>query len=476
MTKTFLLFLIIFIEGYVVLACELLAIRELIPFVGSGTETISIVISAVLLPLAVGYHWGGRAYRHHRAGARHKGSKARSVRKLLLRNMLVALLILTPGLSYVVMERFFNLLDWAGVTHRLAQTPLYSLLFLVVPMFLLGQTVPLVSNYFSSRRLSEITGWMLFISTIGAFLGSVFSTIVLMMAIGVHKTVIVTLGLLALLVILLAKRARYERIAGIALLGVIFLLNGDYVMAGRHIVSNNAYNTISITDAPDGTKLFMVNRSIASRIGPNNETYDYVKYLESMVLNYDYQSARPRDILVIGAGGFTFGHSDFYNSYTYVDIDPAIKKAAEGHFLHQRLGRNKTFAPVAARAFIRNHDRAYDMILVDVYTNAQSMPMECTTREFLLDLKKLLKPDGMLAVHAGVSPVFEDAFSIRYHNTFASVFPAYTRQVMGAYNPWPDGKRPPQMNIVLYLYFNRALSEDRGIYTDDKNSYSLDRP
>jgi hypothetical protein len=38
MSKTRLFFLVILIEGYVVLACELLAIRQLIPFVGSGTE------------------------------------------------------------------------------------------------------------------------------------------------------------------------------------------------------------------------------------------------------------------------------------------------------------------------------------------------------------------------------------------------------------------------------------------------------
>ena len=42
------------IEGYVVLAVELLAIRQLTPYVGNATDTVAIVIAAVLLPLAFG--------------------------------------------------------------------------------------------------------------------------------------------------------------------------------------------------------------------------------------------------------------------------------------------------------------------------------------------------------------------------------------------------------------------------------------
>lgn len=75
MNKTQLLFLVILIEGYVVLATELLAIRTLIPFIGSGTETISIIISAVLLPLAFGYHVGGNAFKKTYAKAKVKNKK-----------------------------------------------------------------------------------------------------------------------------------------------------------------------------------------------------------------------------------------------------------------------------------------------------------------------------------------------------------------------------------------------------------------
>lgn len=169
LNKTSFLFLVIFIEGYVVLASELLAIRLLVPFVGSGTEIVSIIVSAVLLPLAIGYHMGGKAFKKHYHKRAQAGKASRSVRRILGRNILIALTILSLGLSYLFLELFFLKMAVWGIHNRLLQTAIYCLLFLVVPVYILGQTVPLVSNYFSRRKLSEITGVMLFFSTTGSF-------------------------------------------------------------------------------------------------------------------------------------------------------------------------------------------------------------------------------------------------------------------------------------------------------------------
>ena len=258
---TRLLFIVILIEGYVVLASELLAIRQLIPFVGSGTETVSIIISAVLLPLAVGYHVGGRAFKQHYIKSSASNRKYASVRQLLMKNILSSVAILFLGLSYIFIEIFFGVLEYAGIHNRLMQTALYSLLFLVFPVFLLGQTVPLISHYFPRRRLSEITGKMLFFSTTGSFLGSVFSTIVLMTTIGVHNTVIVTLGLLCFLALILARRVlSFETIFVVIAFIAIYAVNNNHTMSTLGIVSNNAYNMVSITEEDDGGKI-LVSRS-----------------------------------------------------------------------------------------------------------------------------------------------------------------------------------------------------------------------
>src|ERR1700743_2451632 len=108
--KHLFLFLVIGIEGYLVLATELLGIRELIPFVGSGVEVVSIVISAILLPLAWGYYAGGqRVKRELRAAHAHpRRWRAFSIRAMLLRNLLLVMGILSLGLSFGALQLFFQ--------------------------------------------------------------------------------------------------------------------------------------------------------------------------------------------------------------------------------------------------------------------------------------------------------------------------------------------------------------------------------
>lgn len=476
-----LLFLIIFIEGYVVLASELIAIRQLIPFVGSGTETIAIIISAVLLPLAVGYHAGGKAF--SRAWARREASRGAppSVRRVLLRNVLLSLVILAFGLSYPFLEVFFGLLTAFGITNRLAQTFTYSAIFLVTPVFLLGQTVPLVSQCFPRVRLSEITGKMLFFSTAGSFLGSVFSTIVLMSLFGVHYTTIVTLGLLALLGMLLLRRIRsYEALILVLVFAFALSLNSGRFLSSLGIVSNNQYNTIAVQELPqEKARLMVVNRSASSKIAESPEKqFPYMRYIEDRFIAPLRKDGPPRDILVIGAGGFTAGLEDEKNRYVYVDIDPAMKRVAEKHFLKRPLTANKRFAAESARAFLKGHTGRYDLILLDAYTNMISLPMEATTREFLRDVKKVLKPGGAVVANVISSPDFRDRFTLRYDNTFRAVFPHASRQIIGDFNPWdekPGSANGRGVNNVLYLYFDRPGLDDATVYSDDRNTYSLDR-
>jgi MFS family permease len=347
MSKTFLLFFVILCEGYVVLACELLAIRQLIPFIGSGTECVAIVISGVLLPLAVGYHVGGGAFKNSYARHKRRGKRPLSIRKLLLKNILISLGVFSIGLSYYMLEVFFGSLDKIGLHHRLSQAAIYSALFLVLPVFLLGQTVPLISNYFSRQRLSSITGRMLFFSTTGSFMGSVFSTVVLMSTIGVHNTVIVTLGLLFLLCFILAKdKLGIEVVVGVILIVFVYKINDFKPRPHYQIVSDNAYNIIAIKDMPkDDITYFMMNRSYSSAIAKDPQRRaEYVKYIEHNFFDaLPHNDADPKEILVIGAGGFTLGLYDLVNHYTFVDIDKDLKNVAEQYLHKSKLTPNKDF-------------------------------------------------------------------------------------------------------------------------------------
>ncbi len=447
-----------------VLASELLVIRQLVPFVGSGTEIIAIIISAVLLPLAVGYHQGGRL----RSG----------MRRRLIRNVLAALAVLTLGLSYPMLELFFAALNALGIQQPALQASLYCLLFLVYPIYLLAQTVPLVSNFFSKTNISTLTGRMLFFSTLGSFLGSVFSTLVLMNTLGVHSTAMVTLLLLALLVPLLVRRFwSYPMLLALMLGGMAIALNSPATMRHFKVVSNNAYNLIMVHESPtDGRRTLMVNRGNSSQLTKDGSSpHAHVRAIETrFIAPIAKEGAPPREILVLGAGGFTIGLDDAVNRYTYVDIDPAMLQVAEQHFLKRTLGANKRFVAQSARAFVTRTTDRYDLLIIDTYTNLLSPPMETTTAEFLEACKALLKPGGILIVNQILQPDISDRFSVRYDRTFARVFGQYNREVLQPYNPWEPHSRETLRN-VLYTYFDRSEQQDSEIYTDDRNPYSIDR-
>ena len=474
MNKNQLLYLTILLEGYVVLACELIAIRTLIPFVGSGTEVIAIVISAVLLPLAVGYHAGGQKLR--RAWKAKKNSTV-SVRKILLKNLLNAMVPLTLGLSYVLQEIFFTALGAIGITHHIAQASLFCLLVLVYPVYLLAQTIPLLSNYFSKQHLSAVTGKMLFFSTLGSFAGSVFSTIVLMMVIGVHYTLIFTMGLLALLVFLLTRRIwEFDNVMAAFMLIVAYALNSGDMMAQFNIVANNQYGMTRIYEEPENDRIVMdINRSYSAAYSADpTKRFKYLQWIENNIINPAIESGEPKKFLILGAGGFTVGMDDEFNDYVYVDIDGSLQETSEKYLLPKPLGKNKKFVAMSARAFLTRHKEEYDFILTDVFNNIKTIPQEATTVEFFTECKRLLKDRGILVANTIASPAFENKFEVRYENTFREVFPRFTSQIIHQMNPWKEGKLA--IDNVLYVYHHRPqFHEDQTIYTDDLNSYSLDR-
>lgn len=484
---SFLLFIIIFIEGYVVLASELLAIRLVIPWVGSGTDVISIVIAAVLLPLAFGYHFGGRFQAIRKA----KGLGFMSIRKKLLRNIMVSAVILCLGLSYTLLGGFFASLYELGIEHRLLQVAIYSGIFLIYPVFLLGQTIPLISHYYSSHKLAEMTGKMLFFSTVGSFMGSIFSTVVLMSTIGVHNTAIFITALLSLLIVLLMKRQQMAPLViAVAVLAVSFHFNSGEEMKRRGIVNNNGYNTIHVLPyagvPKDDATIMMLNDNASSSYKEGvGSIYNYAKYIETHYIKPLNGEEEPKKILVLGAAGFTLGLYDTYNQYTFVDIDPDLKEVAETEFLKQKLTPNKKFEVVGARGFLTKaaqNGETFDLVIQDTFSGGYSVPEHLVTREYFEQVRSVLKQGSVMIMNTLASATFEDTYSRRLDNTVRSVFPRMSRfsvpGVGDGYNGWKSTKisRGLYSTNVVYTYHHNPEGDiEDEIWTDDKNTVFLDK-
>lgn len=458
------LFAVIFIEGYVVLSAELLAIRQTIPFVGGGTDTVAIVIAAVLMPLAFGYYAGGR-YRT----ARDRDGRRITPRRRLLLNIMVASVLLTLGLSHTVIHLFFEVATGIfGLHDRRATASLYAACFLLLPVFLLGQTIPLASHFFPRGRLPAMAGKILFFSTMGSFAGAVLCTLFLMSTIGVHHTASVTIALLFVLSLLLSRRlVSRETAACAACLIAALWLNSDAMMRRQGIIADNVYNTVRLQELSDKERILYLNGIMSSMVDETGrDNFPYAKFIEKQCIEPIREAGPVKSILVVGAGGFNLGTGDLKNSYLFVDIDPDLREIAETHLLKKPLDANKRFAAVPARAFFYENREQYDLIVLDVFSGLAHVPEQLLTREFFAQVRGALKPGGVAAFNFIVSPNFSSVFSIRLDNTLRSVFPAISRQSVHEFNVWNDD--PDQRSNVVYLYVNRP-GADGAVYTDNLN-------
>jgi len=470
------LFFIIFIEGYIVLSAELLAMRQLIPFVGSGTDTMGIIIAAVLMPLAIGYYKGGQ-FKTYKKGIK--------IRQKLLNNIFVATIFLLPGLSSLTIEFFFESLSYIGIHDRILKTTIYSTFFLVVPVYLLAQTIPLISNYFSKQSLSKITGKMLFVSTIGSFMGAVFSTLVLMAYLGIFYTALITLLCLTILYIALSKKNKLNngKIIMIGFAALAIYLNSPFTMNKMGIITSNNHHTVRILDQPNDLKVLSLNGNHSSGFFDNDalklsdraNAFKYISYINTRIIGNHKYIGKVRKILVIGAGGFTIGMDDKKNEYTFIDINPELQKITEEHFHKQRLGDNKKFIAQPARGFVAQatkQNEKYDIIIIDAYLGKNSLPEHLLTLEFFESLKEITKNNGAIALNFIGSPTFNNQYSVNLDATLRHAFPMLNRHVITHYNALLD--HPKNSANIIYSYHHRDYSNTK-LYTDNLNQSFSDK-
>lgn len=466
------LLFIIILEGFVVLSYELIAMRLSIPYVGSGTDTIAIIIASVLMPLAFGYQAGGRFKPFIARSGTHF-----SVREKLAQNVRIASVIVLFGISYFSVSLFFQSLMDAGNNNRLIMTTLYCGVFIVTPVYLLGQTIPLVSNFFSKKRLPQVTGTILFVSTIGSFLGAVFSTVILMSVIGVNYTALFCLCLLAIILFIIGgKQKERNYITAFLVIGLGFFMNNTQTLSYFNIVAFNQYNMVRVFEGDDGTRYISLNGNASSKITPDKQAHEYIEFYNE---HFIYPSLKdknkpPMNILVIGTGGFTVGLKDTKNTYTFIDIDKNLKAISEKYFLKEKLPENKTFIPQPARAFLVETQKKYDIIIVDVFLGQSTLPEHLMTAEFFTKVKSHLKDGGVMLTNFILSALYGDDFARNVDITLRSVFPFISRQIMGNFYGFED--KNDYVNVIYMYRYHADESSHPHIYRDIKNPIFWDIP
>ena len=431
---------LLFVEGFVGLSYQMLYIRQMVPVIGSNIIIVSWIVGMFLLFLAIGYRQGGRF--------------SGNVKNKLAKNFIIAGILSGLGLSNFFVSIFFEVFSVFGHYYSLI---LYSSLIVAPTAYLLGQTLPLITNHMPENVVSKVSGDVLFFSTIGSFLGAVLGTNILVHYLGVAETIFISTFALLLLACFLNKKAF---VATFVFIPILFIFTIQY--QNQNYIETNEYGSYSIRYFKfydvDG-KFFMSNGSLSSFIGDKGEKVGYIKTVRDILFNK--LALENKDILTLGAGGFILSHEINNNNFTYVDIDPEIKRIVEEHYLEEPI--NGEFVGEDARNYLIKNEKKYDLIFLDAYTGMASIPEHLSTTEFFQLVKNNLKEDGILLINSIADFSFESKFSRAFIESVSQSFPYC--YIM------PENFRTDTGTNIIYLCYNKERVKP---YTDNLNNSGKD--
>lgn len=450
------LLLAIFIGGYASLSLELIVLRQLSGFVGSTAITTSIIIGIFLAFMSWGY-WRGSEL----------PLSQNSVRQTTAHDFATVALMVVLASSYILLDMYFGFMSAVGIKSNVLKTFIYSLVFLSGGPYLFGKITALISRCLN-RYNRNCTGKIMAIDTIGSVLGSILTTLIIMPFIGVNHTIIVVVVAAVIASVILAKRAAWYWL-GLTIILAYMLNRSSLLHEVYDIVENNAVSTISILDTDDGkARAMVINGGNSSKISEDKDLwFGYVRYVQDNFIE-TLPKDKKKDILILGAGGFTMGEGDTFHNYTFLDIDKSLLQISEEKFLEHKLDANKKFVVEDANQFLKDSEQKYDLIVLDTYSSMGIIPMDLITKEYFIRVKNNLKKGGIVVMNILTSPNFSNAFAINLDNTIRSVFThSLSRQVIGNFNAWGH-----QRANVIYVYYD--VADKGGIYTADKNAVFYD--
>lgn len=456
---------VVFIEGFCSLGAEIIALRRLVPHIGSSIVVTAPTIGFFLLALALGYAAGAKINDRYL--------------QVVARNFLISALLLGIGFSTPFVNRLFAHIEPVWLA--------YTLLIggILCPLaWLLGQTVPALTNLMQTRRTGEASGMALYWSTLGSFLGSLGLSVLVMQWLGISAAVALC-ALFLLIGALRLQRAPEVSTRGWQVLAVFLaatlliiglnvpLLRGQLLNEPQE-VTETAYADYSVipTQTADGepVRAFKVNSSTASLISDSSPPRyaRYIDYLRQTLLK-DLK-LKESDILVLGAGGFTLSHREPLNRYTFVDIDPKIQTIAEQQFLHEPI--RGQFIVDDARHFVTNTAKhsgdRFDVVVVDVYSSHHNIPSHLVTREFWHDTRQVLRPNGVLLANLILDSKLQSDYASNVLATIESVYGRCAIEVLH--------KDRPLSNVEVLCQNGGASlsSKPAKHYTDEKNAADID--
>ncbi len=212
-------------------------------------------------------------------------------------------------------------------------------------------------------------------------------------------------------------------------LWTILLSLGVQANTGRQVIyqTRSAYNHIFVLEDAEGLRylLFSENGAQQSVRRPGETNILELPYSRTMMVGLACVDP-PERILVVGLGGGSipsFLHARYPRAHIdCVEIDPAVIDVAKRFFDFREDDRLKAYA-ADGRKFIEDTKNRYDLVFLDAYGD-DFIPPHLATREFLLAVRRILSPRGVVLgnIWSRASNHLYDSMVRTYQDVFEQLY------------------------------------------------------
>lgn len=445
--------MVVFIASFCTLVIELVAGRIMAPYVGVSLYTWTSIIGVVLAGISIGAYLGGLlADKYPRPST-------------------LGWLLVLSGLGAFSISPLTNLVGGVHFeTSLMVRILLITTIVFFAPACILGMISPVVVKLTLNNlaKTGNVVGKIYAFSTLGSILGTFATGFFLISWMGTRH-ILIAMGIILILsgLIFGGFLARKKSLAFFSivllLIFIVLPLAGLYGYAAvrpgeisipvsplpaigmaygyafkppidedTYFFKESDYYTIKLKRSIRGNQgnhleslvLDHLVHSYTDLTDPSYLEYEYLRIYEEFV-RWQTRKGMPFKALFIGGGGYTIPR---YIESIYpgaemdvVEIDPEVTRVVQRYLGVPEQSKIRSHN-MDGRWFVMNSKEkgSYDFVFADAF-NDLSIPYHLTTKEFALQLKRLLKPNGLFLANV-IDSMKKGQFMPSYIRTLEEVF------------------------------------------------------
>lgn len=342
--------------------------------------------------------------------------------------VLVSMTISLPVLVY-----FIRIIRWyipspAGQPIPFLQMLIVSFILIIPYSIFIGLIFPLACKVYTAIRHQEepavVIGWVYIYEALGSLLGGVVFTFLLVDYLNAFAIILLLDWLILLVTFIIAGQFRMRIIQVASVILLVVVLGGIFIWQDKlHWTSienrwasfkpaetflesiDSRYENLSITKLQDQYQLYGNGQLVA--VFPNEVEHEKLAHF------FLTEHPAPETVLLIGGGAEgllepILKHPTVHSLH-YVQIDPKMMEILTKYLPdkdRRAIAKNSetgrlSIHYVDGRYFVKHTPDRFDMIILNLPDPATSLLNRFYTREFFEELKKILKPSGVVVT--GVS-------------------------------------------------------------------------